>query len=64
MNRGRVIVPSFWKGKVRLSNWMVSAEVQKELRERKERTRCTVCGDPQPWYRLEPGTGRCVRCQP
>lgn len=29
-----------------------------------KRTHCSVCGDSEKSYRLEPGTGRCTRCMP
>lgn len=40
------------------------AQYHREEIERRERTRCTVCGRRVNWYELEPGTGRCTECMP
>lgn len=42
----------------------VTIEWIKEKEIEKERERCTVCGARHDWYQLEPGTGRCPKCQP
>jgi len=44
--------------------YSMGIEMGREQVEERQRTACTVCGDPYEWYRLEPGTGRCTKCQP
>lgn len=55
--------PSIPEPEVRPASLHTALEVLTEDQTERSRTECSVCGDPQEWYRLEPGTGRCTACQ-